>query len=90
MAKQAASFRNEFDELAREIDHPGESGTAREHALRELLRKYLPRRVEVDTGFVIDAMRPAGKAARSTSFSAIAIPRPFGTSAASSTSLARR
>jgi hypothetical protein len=55
MAKQAASFRNEFDELAREIDHPGESGTAREHALRELLRRYLPRRVEVDTGFVIDA-----------------------------------
>jgi hypothetical protein len=55
MAKQAASFRNEFDELAREIDHPGESGTAREHALRELLRRYLPRRVAVDTGFVIDA-----------------------------------
>ena len=33
---------------------PVKLGAAREHALRELLRRYLPRRVDVSTGFVID------------------------------------
>lgn len=45
----------EFDELAREIDHNLSSGESREHALRTTLQKYLPKRVAVDRGFVIDA-----------------------------------
>ena len=53
--KVAVQFRVEFDELAREIEHRGEAGEAREEALRSMLRRYLPSRVEVGTGFVIDA-----------------------------------
>lgn len=45
----------EFDELAKEIDHAQLSGESREHALMTQLRKYLPQRVAVDRGFVIDA-----------------------------------
>jgi len=48
-------FENEFDKSAKEIRHPGESGKAREQALRKLLEKYLPQRAGVDQGFVIDA-----------------------------------
>lgn len=45
----------EFDELSREIFHPLKSGEARENALRKILEKYLPQRVGISTGFVIDA-----------------------------------
>ena len=45
----------EFRELASEVSHPGESGVAREAALRRVLCGYLPGRVAVDTGFVMDA-----------------------------------
>lgn len=53
--KISRSLAIEFDELAKEIEHPQESGQAREHALIALLRKYLPKRIEVDRGFVVDA-----------------------------------
>ena len=46
----------EFDEIAAEISHNQTAGEAREHALRSLLEKYLPRRVGVDRGFGIDAL----------------------------------
>lgn len=52
--KIARSFSAEFEELAGEIAHPQQSGEAREHALTKLLGKYLPLRVGVDRGFVID------------------------------------
>jgi hypothetical protein len=51
----------EFDELAKEIEHSQESGQAREHALIGQLRKYLPQRVAVDRGFVIDASGKTSK-----------------------------
>ena len=52
--KISDSFTTEFVELAQEIEHSQESGQAREFALVELLRKYLPKRVAVDRGFVVD------------------------------------
>ncbi len=52
--KISKQFKIEFDELATEILHNQTAGEAREHALRSLLEKYLPRRVGVDRGFVLD------------------------------------
>jgi hypothetical protein len=40
-AKQARQFRIDFDEIARDIKHRGEAGSAREEALRVLLRGEL-------------------------------------------------
>lgn len=37
------------------IPHPGELGTGREEIIREFLRKHLPKRFGVSTGFVFDA-----------------------------------
>lgn len=42
-------------ELARKIKHPGENGRAREQILRDFLKKMIPKKFNVDTGFVIDA-----------------------------------
>lgn len=53
--KISAKFNIDFDELAAEHGHNLTAGEAREHALIELLREYLPKRVGVDRGFVIDA-----------------------------------
>jgi len=53
--KIATAFAVEFDDLAKEIDHAQLSGESREHALVALLRKYLPQRVGIDRGLVIDA-----------------------------------
>jgi hypothetical protein len=54
--KVATSFAVEFENLSEEIGHNQSAGEAREHALIALLRKYLPMRVGVDRGFVIDAL----------------------------------
>jgi hypothetical protein len=51
----------EFNELAKEIDHAQLSGESREYALTTQLRKYLPERVAVDRGFVIDAKGSTSK-----------------------------
>ncbi len=45
----------EFGELSKEVSHPLKSGEARENTLRKILEKYLPQRVGISTGFVIDA-----------------------------------
>jgi len=45
----------EFSELSREISHSLKSGEARENVLRKILEKYLPQRVGIDQGFIIDA-----------------------------------
>lgn len=37
------------------LEHPGEVGRAREEALRDHLRSFLPHAIGVSTGFVIDA-----------------------------------
>ena len=42
-------------ELSRVIKHPGENGRAREQILTNFLRRILPSKFAVDTGFVIDA-----------------------------------
>lgn len=42
--------------LASSIDHPGESGRAREQIITRFLRRLLPSSYEVSTGFVIDAV----------------------------------
>ncbi|MDR8385496.1 MULTISPECIES: DUF6602 domain-containing protein [unclassified Pseudomonas] len=43
-------------ELSREIKHPGENGRAREQILSGFLRKIIPSKFSVDTGFVIDTV----------------------------------
>lgn len=48
-------LQQEFEEKASLISHPGESGTAREQALRDVLSTYLPQRYGVDAGFVLDS-----------------------------------
>lgn len=53
--KISDSFKVEFTELSAEIDHNLTAGEAREAVLISLLQKYLPKRVGVDRGFVIDA-----------------------------------
>jgi hypothetical protein len=52
MARQSVEA---FD-LATELDHPGESGRAREETLRRFLLALVPPDFGVDTGFVIDAL----------------------------------
>ena len=54
--KVSQSLSVEFTELCREITHAQSSGEAREEALATFLRRYLPARVGVDRGFVIDAL----------------------------------
>ena len=53
--KVSRSLAIEFNELCGEISHSQSAGEARENALIRILRKYLPTRVGVDRGFVIDA-----------------------------------
>ncbi len=45
---------NELD-LAKAINHPGESGRAREQIIAAFFRRFLPRSFNISTGFVIDA-----------------------------------
>lgn len=54
--KLSEQFAIEFEQLSREIGHNLTAGEAREAALRSLLQKYLPQRVGIDRGFVIDAL----------------------------------
>jgi hypothetical protein len=42
--------------LARVLDHPGESGRAREEAIRQHIQEFLPGGLRLETGFVVDAM----------------------------------
>jgi hypothetical protein len=42
--------------LATEIEHPGESGRAREQILTEFIRRLIPSSFGVSTGFVVDAV----------------------------------
>lgn len=51
----------EFEELSTEIFHPLKSGEARENVFRKFLVKYLPQRVGIDQGFVIDAQGRVSK-----------------------------
>lgn len=37
------------------IPHPGELGTGREEVIRDFIRKHLPKRFDVSTGFVFDS-----------------------------------
>jgi hypothetical protein len=54
--KISRAFSIEFDELSKEISHNLSSGESRESVLVSLLRKYLPKRVGIDHGFIIDAL----------------------------------
>ena len=42
--------------MARVLDHPGESGRAREEAIRQHLQEFLPGGLGLETGFVVDAL----------------------------------
>ena len=43
-------------DLAKRIDHPGESGRAREQILTSFIHRLVPSTFSVDTGFVVDAV----------------------------------
>lgn len=45
----------DFHEISGNISHAPKSGEARENALRSILKKLLPQRVEINSGFVFDA-----------------------------------
>jgi hypothetical protein len=47
-------LQSEIDFLNRLIPHTVERGTANEHALRNLLVKFLPKRYNIGSGIVID------------------------------------
>lgn len=51
----SASERMRLDLAQRLVGHPGELGREREEVVREFLRRYLPKRFEIATGFVFDA-----------------------------------
>lgn len=53
--QMSEELKHNFEKRARLFSHPGESGEAREAALREILGNYLPGRCGVDTGFVVDS-----------------------------------
>jgi hypothetical protein len=53
--KLATELRLAFDQLAGEITHHGLAGSAREDAVKKILGTYLPCRVGVDTGIIVDA-----------------------------------
>ena len=55
MRKVSKSLDVEYNEIINEVDHNLTAGEAREEAVKQLLRKYLPKRVKIDRGFVIDA-----------------------------------
>ncbi|MEX2046711.1 MAG: DUF6602 domain-containing protein, partial [Chloroflexota bacterium] len=42
-------------ELTKRIGHAGESGRAREEIIRRFLRRFVPRGLGIDTGFVVDS-----------------------------------
>jgi hypothetical protein len=48
-------LKDEFTTILGRVDHPGEKGMAREKALVKHLRRFLPQRYDIGTGFVIDA-----------------------------------
>jgi len=53
--KISQKFNIDFDDMASEHLHRQTAGEAREFALIKLLKQYLPKRVGVDRGFIIDA-----------------------------------
>jgi hypothetical protein len=55
VASMARQTVEAFD-LATELHHPGESGRAREEAIRRFLANIVPPDFGIDTGFVIDAV----------------------------------
>lgn len=59
--KMSRQLDIEFGELSTEISHHVKSGEARENVLREFLTKYLPQRVGIEQGFVIDAQGEESK-----------------------------
>jgi len=54
MAAVAAKVSIDFERVTKQISHPGEKGAAREDVLIEFLRDYLPDRIGVSSGFVVD------------------------------------
>lgn len=51
----AHHMQEEFQETLRYVDHPLEKGLARERLLIEYLRRFLPERYGIDSGFVVDS-----------------------------------
>src|SRR5262249_29496697 len=50
----SAGERMRHDLAERLVAHPGELGMGREEIIRDFLRRYLPKRFEISTGFAFD------------------------------------
>jgi hypothetical protein len=48
-------MRTDFDEIRNTIRHPGEKGRSFENIVRAFLEKYLPKSLDISTGFIIDS-----------------------------------
>lgn len=48
-------LRQDFEEIKKSIPHSGESGSEAEHILKKFLKDRLPRRFDVESGFVVGA-----------------------------------
>jgi hypothetical protein len=51
----------DFDQARAAITHPGLKGSAFEEAFREFLRRYLPRKLDVLQGIIVDAQGKSSK-----------------------------
>ena len=47
-------MRTDFDDIRNAIQHPGEKGRSFE-VLRQFLKQYFPKTLDVSTGFIIDS-----------------------------------
>jgi len=54
LAAVGRKMQVDFEEISKQTSHPGERGRAREDAVRTFLRQYLPGRVGVGQGLLVD------------------------------------
>ncbi|MCL2839046.1 MAG: hypothetical protein FWE04_08330 [Oscillospiraceae bacterium] len=55
LAFQKTSFGLFYDEKKQELIHPGEKGTYCESIAKDFLRPFIPQRLDIGTGFIINA-----------------------------------
>src|SRR3990172_8152705 len=54
MRAVADKMRVDFQRITSQVTHPGVKGAAREDVLVEFLKDYLPGRIGVSSGFIVD------------------------------------
>ena len=54
-------MRNDFEHARTALTHPGMKGSAFEQAFRDFLRKYLPKKLDISQGILVDASGATSK-----------------------------